>query len=63
MSDVHIEMRLPDGKVLRVERGSTAADVAAMIGPRLAKAALAAVVNGQTVSLMEPLEEGGTSVS
>jgi len=59
MSDSHIEMRLPDGKVLSVERGATALDVAAMIGPRLAKAALAAVVDGRTVGLMEPLEAGG----
>ncbi|MSR21210.1 MAG: threonine--tRNA ligase [Gemmatimonadetes bacterium] len=59
MSEPQIEMKLPDGKVLTVERGSTSADVAAMIGPRLAKAALAAVVDGQTVSLMEPLESSG----
>mgnify|MGYP001428865376 CR=1 FL=1 len=59
MSSQQIEMKLPDGKVLTVERGSTSADVAAMIGPRLAKAALAAVVDGQTVSLMEPLESSG----
>ena len=39
-----------------MERGSTAADVAAAIGPGLAKAALAAVVDGETVGLMEPLE-------
>jgi threonyl-tRNA synthetase len=59
MSEPLIEMRLPDGKVLRVARGATAADVAAMIGPRLAKAALAAVVNGETLGLMEPLEKDG----
>ncbi|MEQ1855930.1 MAG: threonine--tRNA ligase [Longimicrobiales bacterium] len=59
MSEPQIEIRLPDGKVLQVAKGATAADVAAMIGPRLAKAALAAVLNGQTVGLMEPLETGG----
>jgi threonyl-tRNA synthetase len=59
MSEPQIEMRLPDGKVLSVARGATAGDVAAMIGPRLAKAALAAVVDGETVGLMEPLESGG----
>jgi threonyl-tRNA synthetase len=59
MSNAHIELRLPDGKVLSVARGATASDVAAMIGPRLAKAALAAVVDGHTVGLMEPLEKGG----
>ncbi len=59
MSEPQIEVRLPDGKVLLVARGATAGDVAAMIGPRLAEAALAAVMNGQTVGLMEPLESGG----
>ncbi|MGE0160607.1 MAG: threonine--tRNA ligase [Gemmatimonadales bacterium] len=54
-----IEIRLPDGKALRVERGSTPGDIAAMIGPGLAKAALAAVVDGRTLGLMEPLEESG----
>jgi threonyl-tRNA synthetase len=54
-----IEIRLPDGKVLRVARGSTSGDIAAMIGPGLAKAALAAVVDGRTVGLMEPLQAGG----
>jgi threonyl-tRNA synthetase len=54
-----IEIRLPDGKTLRVERGSTPGAIAAMIGPGLAKAALAAQIDGRTVGLMEPLEEGG----
>ena len=54
-----IEIRLPDGKVLRVERGSTPGAIAAMIGPGLAKAALAAQIDGRTVGLMEPLDEGG----
>ncbi|MBM4184286.1 MAG: threonine--tRNA ligase [Gemmatimonadetes bacterium] len=54
-----IRFTLPDGKVLELARGSTALDLAAVIGPRLAKAALAAVIDGQTVGLMEPLEEGG----
>jgi threonyl-tRNA synthetase len=36
--------------------GSTPRDVAAAIGPGLAKAGLAAVVNGETVGLMQPLE-------
>jgi threonyl-tRNA synthetase len=54
-----IEIRLPDGKVLRVARGSTSGEIAAMIGPGLAKAALAAVIDGQMIGLMEPLERGG----
>ena len=35
---------LPDGSGMTVDDGATAADVAAAIGPRLAKAALAARV-------------------
>lgn len=40
-----------------MDRGATAGDVASSIGPGLAKAAVAAVVNGRTVGLMEPIEE------
>jgi threonyl-tRNA synthetase len=56
MSSEEIRIKLPNGDVLEVEKGSTPGDVAAAIGPGLAKAALAAVVNGETVGLMEPLE-------
>jgi threonyl-tRNA synthetase len=56
MSNPEIRVTLPDGKTLVVPRGTTAGEVAARIGPRLAEAALAAVVNGETVGLMEPLE-------
>jgi threonyl-tRNA synthetase len=40
--------------------GSTAADLAASIGSRLAKAALAAVVDGSEADLNAPLPEGAT---
>jgi threonyl-tRNA synthetase len=50
-------IRLPDGSVRAVERGSTPADVAAAIGPGLAKAALAARVNGELRDLARPFEE------
>ena len=56
MSNDKIHITLPDGRVLDLERGATPRDVAAAIGPGLAKAAVAAVVDGQTVGLMEPLE-------
>ncbi|MEX2048482.1 MAG: threonine--tRNA ligase [Gemmatimonadota bacterium] len=56
MSNDEIHLTLPDGKVLALPRGSTALDAAGQIGPRLAKAALAAVVGGETVGLMEPIE-------
>ena len=57
MSSEQIQITLPNGDVLQMDRGSTAGDVAASIGPGLAKAAVAAVVNGETVGLMEPIEE------
>ncbi len=52
----NIEVTLPDGTVLDLPSGSTAGDVAAAIGPGLAKAALGAVVDGETVDLMFPIE-------
>jgi threonyl-tRNA synthetase len=56
MSSEQMQITLPNGDVLEMDRGSTAGDVAAAIGPGLAKAALAAVVNGETVGLAEPIE-------
>ena len=47
---------LPDGSVREVAPGTTPADVAAAIGPGLAKAALAAKVNGEVRDLNRPLE-------
>jgi threonyl-tRNA synthetase len=52
----HFRIRLPDGSVREVEEGTTPADVAAAIGPGLAKAALAARVNGEVRDLNRPLE-------
>jgi threonyl-tRNA synthetase len=53
MSEVSIT--LPDGSSRRVPAGSTPADVAAAISPRLAKAAIAAMVDGRPVDLNFPL--------
>jgi threonyl-tRNA synthetase len=50
-----IAITLPDGSSRRVPAGSTPADVAAAISPRLAKAAIAAVVDGRPVDLTFPL--------
>ncbi len=50
-----ITVTLPDGSPRQVAAGSTPADVAAGISPRLAKAAIAAVVDGQPVDLTYPL--------
>jgi threonyl-tRNA synthetase len=51
-----IKISLPDGSVRDVAPGTTPADVAAAIGPGLAKAALAARVNGEIRDLARPLE-------
>ena len=51
------KIRLPDGSVREVDEGTTPADVAAAIGPGLAKAALAARVNGEVRDLARPFEE------
>jgi threonyl-tRNA synthetase len=52
----HFKIRLPDGSVREVAPGTTPADVAAAIGPGLAKAALAARVDGEVRDINRPLE-------
>lgn len=49
-----LKISLPDGSVRDMPAGSTPADVAAAIGPGLAKAALAARVDGELVDLTRP---------
>jgi len=51
-----IRITLPDGAVRTVTRGTTGADIAAAIGPGLAKAALAVKVNGDLKDLDWPIE-------
>ncbi|MDD3799561.1 MAG: threonine--tRNA ligase [Novosphingobium sp.] len=53
MSEV-LKISLPDGSVREMPVGSTPADVAAAIGPGLAKAALAARIDGELVDLTRP---------
>jgi threonyl-tRNA synthetase len=50
------KISLPDGSVREVPEGSTPADVAAAIGPGLAKAALAAKIDGELRDLNRPIE-------
>lgn len=57
MSSEQIKITLPSGDVLDLPKGSTGADVAAAIGPGLAKAAVAVVIGGETIGLMEPIED------
>ena len=49
-----LKISLPDGSVREMPAGSSPADVAAAIGPGLAKAALAARVDGELVDLTRP---------
>jgi threonyl-tRNA synthetase len=49
-----LKISLPDGSVREMPAGSTPADVAAAIGPGLAKAALAARIDGELVDLTLP---------
>ncbi len=53
-----IDVRLPDGSTKQLPIGSSAADLAAAIGSRLAKAAVAAVVNQRETDLHSPLSSG-----
>ena len=52
------QVRLPDGSARDLEPGASAADLAAQIGPGLAKAAVAARVDGEIVDLAKPLPDG-----
>ena len=50
-----IQLRLPDGSTRQVAAGTTALDVVADIGSRLAKAAVAVQVDGEVVEVSRPL--------
>jgi threonyl-tRNA synthetase len=52
-----VTVTLPDGKAMTLPRGVTGGDVAAAIGPGLAKAALIIMVNGKEYDLFRPIEE------
>mgnify|MGYP001473298163 CR=1 FL=1 len=51
-----IRITLPDGKELEMPRGATPLEIAEQVGPRLAKAALVAKVDGRIVDLTRPIE-------
>jgi threonyl-tRNA synthetase len=55
-----LSIRLPDGSVREVAPGTTPADIAALIGPGLAKAALAARVDGELRDLGRPFDGDAT---
>src|SRR5215210_3969048 len=52
-------VRLPDGKELEIEPGAKALDVAEAIGPRLARDAVVAKLDGKLIDLDTPLDGGG----
>ena len=52
-----MEIELPDGQILELPAGATGADVAAAIGPGLARAALAVKVDGELRDLSRLLPE------
>ncbi|MBT9386621.1 threonine--tRNA ligase [Pseudooceanicola sp. CBS1P-1] len=53
-----IHIRLPDGASRALSASSTAADLAASIGPSLAKRTVAAIVDGRLSDLSAPLPDG-----
>jgi threonyl-tRNA synthetase len=53
-----ISVRLPDGSQRELAEGTTAAEFAESIGPRLAKAAIVATVDGHQVDLSSSLVDG-----
>jgi threonyl-tRNA synthetase len=53
----NVTVTLPDGKAMTFARGVTGGEIAAAIGPGLAKAALAVEVNGREWDLFRPIEE------
>jgi threonyl-tRNA synthetase len=55
-----LKISLPDGSVREMPAGATPADVAAAIGPGLAKAALAARIDGELVDLSRPFTGDAT---
>ncbi|MGI9038655.1 MAG: threonine--tRNA ligase [Gemmatimonadota bacterium] len=58
MSNSTISVRLPDGSSRELPAGSSAADLAGAIGPGLARAAIAAKVDGELRDLDRPLDDG-----
>ncbi len=53
-----MHVQLPDGSMREVPEGASVADVAASIGKRLAKDAIAGKVNGKVVDVYTPVPDG-----
>ena len=50
------KITLPDGSILEVQNNTTAKQIAEKLSPKLAKQAIAAKINGQTVDLNTPIK-------
>ncbi len=59
VSSEPLRLSLPDGSLREVAPGSTPLAVAQSIGPRLAKDAVGAELDGKSVDLRQPLARGG----
>ena len=55
-----MNITLPDGSIRELKKGSTGLDLANDIGPGLAKAAIAIVVNGSQRDLCDPINDDST---
>ncbi|HEX8620134.1 MAG TPA: TGS domain-containing protein, partial [Thermoanaerobaculia bacterium] len=55
-----MNIQLPDGSTREVADNATVADVAASIGKRLAKDAIAGKVNGKAVDVYAPVPDGAS---
>ena len=55
-----MNITLPDGSIRELKKGSTGLDLANDIGPGLAKAAIALVVNGSQRDLCDPINDDST---
>ncbi len=56
----HVRVQLPDGSEQELPEGATGADLAAALGARVAKAAVAAEVDGRLVDLSSELPDGAS---
>src|ERR1051326_7669478 len=52
-----INVKLPDGSVKQVPRGTSALEIAKSISPRLADAAMVAKIDGKLTDLAKPIEQ------
>ena len=55
-----LTITFPDGSERNYDSGVTGAEIAASIGPRLAKAAVAVKLDGAAIDLGRPITENGT---